>query len=92
MAKPTTALGIVIISLLFIIYEFKNINFKKALPSIIILTVIITTSHILLLNGSFTSYYNRLIETTKRLELLGGGHTLGSRYIEMVELIKQFFF
>ena len=92
MAKPTTALGIVIISLLFIIYEFKNINFKKALPSVIILTLIITTSHILLLNGSFTSYYNRLIETTKRLELLGGGHTLGSRYIEMVELIKQFFF
>lgn len=92
MAKPTTALVLVIISVLFIIYEFKNINFKKALLSVTILTTIIVMGHIVILDGGFTSYYDRLTESMERLALLGGGHTLDNRYAKMIELIKKCFF
>ncbi len=92
MAKPTTALILTIISVLFVICEFKNINIKKALPSVIITTIIIVITHIVLLDGGFHSYYDRLIEGMERLSLLGGGHTLGSRYTEMIDLIQKFFF
>ena len=92
LAKPTTALVLTIISVLFVIYELKNIHLKKALPSVIILTNIIVVAHILILDGGFSSYYNRLIEGMERLATLGGGHTLNSRYIDMVKLIQEFFF
>ena len=92
MSKPTTALVLTIISVLFVIYEFKNINFKKALLSVTILTSIIMIVHIVILDGGFNSYYTRLMESMEKIALMGGGHTLGSRYEDMMELIEKFFF
>ncbi len=92
MAKPTTALSLVFISVLFVLYEWKNINIKKAILSVGILTIIIVISHIFLLDGGFSSYYYRLSEGMERAALLGGGHDLGGRYTEMSRLISQFFF
>ncbi|MDD2896319.1 MAG: hypothetical protein PHG81_09945 [Aliarcobacter sp.] len=91
MAKPTTALSLVFISVLFVWYEWKNINIKKALLSVVILTIIIVIAHIFLLDGGFSSYYYRLSEGMERLALLGGGHDLGSRFNEMTKLTRQFF-
>ena len=92
MAKPTTALILVLISILFLIYEFKNMNLKKVIPSVITFTSIIVILHILILDGGFSSYYNRLIESMERMSLMGGGHTLGNRYTDMIALIQKFFF
>jgi len=92
MAKPTTALTLVFLSVLFIIYEYKNIHLKKALPSIIVLTSTIIFVHITFLDGGFSTYYDRLQEGMERLSLLGGGHTLNNRYTAMLELIQVFFF
>lgn len=92
MAKPTTALVLSFISVLFVLYEWKNINIKKTLFSVVILTILIVISHIFLLDGGFSSYYYRLIEGMERTTLLGGGHTLGNRYDDMTRLISQFFF
>lgn len=92
MARPTTALVLSFASILFVFYEWKNINIKKALFSVVILTILIVISHILLLDGGFSSYYYRLIEGIERASLLGGGHTLGDRYDDMTRLIRLFFF
>ena len=92
MAKPTTALLLMIVSFLFIFYEFKNINLKRALPSVIILTSLIVAAHILILDNGFDNYYEKLTESMERMSLMGGGHTLGSRYTDMVKLLQEFFF
>lgn len=92
MAKPTTTIVLIIISILFIIYEFKNINLKKALPSVIITTSIIVSMHILILDGGFISYYYRVIESLERAALMGGGHSLDNIYVSVLDQIKDFFF
>ena len=92
MAKPTTTIVLSFVSILFVLYEWKNINIKKALLFVPILTIVIIISHILLLDNGLNSYYYRLIEGMERLSLLGGGHTFANRYNEMVGLINQFFF
>lgn len=93
MAKPTTALVIVIISFLFAIYEFKNINLKKALPSVIILTSIIVIGHIIILDGGLSSYFDRLFETLEREAVSGMNHTITNIFINMIEdIILKFFF
>jgi hypothetical protein len=49
-------------------------------------------THILILDGGVWKYYYRLIEGMERLALMGGGHTIESRYDEMIILIQKFFF
>lgn len=92
MAKPSTALVLVCLSVLFIIYEFKNLHLKKALGTVTLVTSVMVMLHISILDGGCISYYDRLIESMKRMALLGGGHTLDNRYYEMIELFKEYFF
>jgi hypothetical protein len=92
MAKPTTAMVLTIVSILFVIYEYKNINLKKALISILIFTIMIVSLHIILLDDGFNNYIYRLTEGMERLALMGGGHTLESRYFDMINLFQIFFF
>jgi len=92
MAKPTTALMLAAISLIFLIFEFKNINFKKALPSVIILTTIIVIGHIVFLDNGFNSYYDRLTESLERFSVADSRYTLSDRVVAAYELVKAFFF
>lgn len=92
MGKPTTALVLVIISFIFIIFNFRDINLKKALPSSIVLALIVVLGHILLLHGSINMYYHTLIESMSRMALIDSRYTLDNRLINAYELIKEFFF
>lgn len=91
MAKPSTAVVLFIIAILYIIYERQNINIKKALPSIIISTIIIVTMHIIFLDGGFSLYLNRLLEDMERLSIVNN-ITIMDRLNNMFIVLEQFFF
>lgn len=90
-SKPTTLLALIPILILFLIYNYKEIYFKKAFISIFIISFSILFFHIVLLDGGFSSYYFRTIESMKRFELLGGGHNIlditMKIYIDLKEII-----
>jgi len=92
MAKPTTALGLTLLSIIFVIYEHKNINLKKSIISIIMLTGLIVSLHIVFLDGGFLAYYERLTEGMERQSLMDGSYTLGNRYNDLIILLKAYFF
>jgi len=92
MAKPTTALALMVLATLFLIYEHKNINLKKIIPAVLVTTGFMVYAHILFLDGGFGPYYERLNEAMARLALLGGGHTFGSRMESLLKLIQATFF
>ena len=92
MSKPTTALLLTMISLIFVIFEFKYINLQKAFPSILVLTIMIVLGHIIFLEEGVDLYYHRLIESLERMKVFDSRYTLDNRIINTYELTKQFFF
>lgn len=92
MAKPTTALFLTFLSSIFALYEYKNINLKKSVISVTLLTVIIVSIHIIFLDGGFFVYYKRLHEGMEQLALLNAGHTLSELYHNMKYLMQTYFF
>jgi len=92
MAKPTTAFILMFASVLFAIYEFKNINLKKAILSVSILTIMIVAAHFIVLYGSLEAYHNRLMESMKRMALLDDAHTFNQSIKSTIQLAQEFFF
>lgn len=92
MSKPTMLFGLIFVSLLFLIYEYKRINYKKAIPSIIITTFVILSLHIIFLDGGFSTYFERLEESITRAQLLDNRYTLYNRFENLFLIISQSFF
>ncbi len=90
MAKPTTAIFLAIIVGVFFCYEYKNINFKKSIPPIILTTTLFVILHIVLLDGGFKLYFEKLFSGLNKMAIIGGGHTLSSRTIDLFDKIYQY--
>jgi len=86
MAKPTTALVLAFIAILFLLYELKNIHTKYAITSVTIMTALLVIGHIIFLDGGVSEYFSKLSVGLERISLLGGGHTLKERFADMTEL------
>lgn len=89
MAKPTTALALTFLVILFLIYERKAIDIKRGVLSVGFTTIMIVLLHILLLDGGVTNYYYTLIESLYRISLMGGGHGIGHSFFAIFDNFEQ---
>ena len=91
MAKPSTAVVLLFISIIYIIYERKNINIKKVLSSVILLTLLIVGLQIIYLDGGFELYLTRLLEDMQRLSLVNN-MTILERLKSMIFTLNSYIF
>lgn len=91
-AKPTSLLGLLPAFLFFIIFNYKKIDFFKAIVSISFVFIFIIILHIIFFDGGFSNYITNLKESIERLSLLGGGHTFKDIFISIYENAKNIYF
>ena len=74
MAKPTTALGLMLISFVWLMFHYRSINFRHVFIMLPVLLIILFGAHILLFENGLFAYIEKIKSGIELGSMLGGGH------------------
>ena len=91
MAKPTTALVLMLISFVWLIFHYRNINFRHVLFVLPVLLIILFGAHVLLFENGLFTYIEKIKNGIELGSVLGAGHELnvlvGKVYDEFIYIV-----